>query len=227
LNYVITWPMKIFFYCVTAPPVGGATPVADVRRVYERLSPEVREEFTRKGWMLIRNFGDGLSLPWQKTFRVETREQLEDYCRNARVRVEWKSDDRLRTRQVRPAVRRHPRTGELLWFNHVAFWHVSSLAPGVREVFLSQFAPEDLPYNTYYGDGTTIPDDVAAELRRAYDEETVAFPWQPGDLLMMDNMIAAHGRQPFAGPRKILTAMGEPHTGAFFPDPLTPVVNNN
>jgi len=216
LNYVTTWPMKIFFFAVTPSETGGATPIADVRRVFNRIDPRIRQKFIEKGWMLIRNFGDGLSLPWQVTFRVNDKAALEEYCRSARVTCEWKGGDRLRTRQVRPAVRRHPRTGEMVWFNHVAFWHVSSLEPKVREMFLSEFSPEDLPFNTYYGDGTPIEDDVVAELRQAYDDETVAYPWQTGDLLMLDNMLVAHGRQPYIGARKILTAMGEPLTGDQF-----------
>jgi alpha-ketoglutarate-dependent taurine dioxygenase len=216
LNYVMTWPMKIFFYCITPPLEGGATPIADVRRVFERVPAATRAKFIEKGWMLVRNFGDGLSLPWQKTFRVETKAELEDYCRGAHVSCEWKDGDRLRTRQIRPAVRRHPTTGESLWFNHVAFWHVSSLQMDVREVFLSEFAPDDLPYNAFYGDGSPIEDEEVEALRRAYDAETVAFPWQTGDLLMMDNMLVAHGRQPYKGARKILTAMGEAHTGELF-----------
>jgi hypothetical protein len=31
-----------------------------------------------------------------------------------------------------------------------------------------------------------------------------------GDILMVDNMLVAHGREPFSGPRKILVAMAEP-----------------
>jgi alpha-ketoglutarate-dependent taurine dioxygenase len=109
-------------------------------------------------------------------------------------------------------VRVHPRTGEPVWFNHLAFWHVSSLEPRLREVFLGEFGEEELPYNTYYGDGTPVEDSAVEEIRNAYREETVAFPWQKGDLLMLDNMLVAHGRHPFSGARKILTAMGEPYS---------------
>ena len=212
LNYVITWPMKIFFFCVVPAETGGATPIADVRRVYERIDPAVRQEFVEKGWMLTRNFGDGMSLPWQTSFRMNDRSELESYCRESRIDCEWKGGERLRTRQVRPAIRVHPRTGEPVWFNHLAFWHVSSLRPSLREVFVSEFSEEELPYNTYYGDGSTVPDSVMEEVRRAYSEETIAFPWQKGDLLMLDNMLVAHGRHPFSGARRILTAMGEPHS---------------
>ncbi|HYP25130.1 MAG TPA: TauD/TfdA family dioxygenase [Blastocatellia bacterium] len=213
LNYVITWPMKIIFFCVTPAETGGETPIADVRRVHARLDPKITDRFRDKGWMLVRNFGGGMSLPWQTAFRRASREELEEYCRAASVECHWKDGDRLKTRQVRPAIRNHPKTGEAVWFNHVAFWHISSLRPEVREMFLSEFEQDDLPYNTYYGDGSPIEDSVVEEIREAYREETVAFGWQRGDLLLLDNMLVAHGRSPFTGQRKILTSMGEPFNG--------------
>jgi alpha-ketoglutarate-dependent taurine dioxygenase len=50
------------------------------------------------------------------------------------------------------------------------------------------------------------------QIRQAYRQETVAFPWQKGDLLMLDNMLVAHGRNPFSGERKVIVSMAEPHT---------------
>jgi alpha-ketoglutarate-dependent taurine dioxygenase len=160
--------------------------------------------------MLVRNYGEGFGIPWQTSFHTTERSAVEEYCRASNIEAEWKPDNQLRTRQVRTAVARHPQTGEMVWFNHIAFWHVSSLEPGVRAAMSETFRQEDLPYNTYYGDGSPIEDSVVGELREAYRQQQVAFPWQKGDLLMLDNMLVAHGRNPFAGPRKILAAMGEP-----------------
>ena len=212
LSYVMTWPKKICFFCLVEPETEGETPIADVSRVFRRIDPSIRKRFEEKGWMLMRNFGEGLGLTWQKAFRTTEKSELESYCRSARIETEWKDENRLRTRQVRPAMTRHPETGEMLWFNHIAFWHVSSLAPQVREVFVAQFGEWGLPYNTFYGDGSSIETSVIAEIRDAYDTETVAVPWQKGDFLLMDNMLAAHGRRPFSGARRILVAMGEPFT---------------
>lgn len=40
-----------------------------------------------------------------------------------------------------------------------------------------------------------------------YDEGSYAFPWQPGDIMVIDNMLMAHGREPFTGKRRIIVAM--------------------
>src|SRR5205085_11943312 len=84
LTYVVTWPMKIAFCCVEPAERGGETPIADVRRVLQRISPRVRERFVEKGWRLVRNFGEGLSLPWQSSFHTTERTEVEAYCRRAR-----------------------------------------------------------------------------------------------------------------------------------------------
>lgn len=210
LSYVVTWPGRIWFYCVTPSLEGGETPIADVRKVLQRIDPRIVDRFTQKGWMLVRNFGEAMSLPWQSVFRTNDRSSLESYCRTAQLELEWIDEQHLRTRQVRPAIARHPKTRETIWFNHVCFWHVSSLEPDVRESMLTVFGEENLPYNTYYGDGSPIEDSVIQEIRDAYTQETIKFPWRERDLLMLDNMLVAHGRRPFVGPRKILAAMGDP-----------------
>jgi alpha-ketoglutarate-dependent taurine dioxygenase len=209
-SYQHAWPMKIFFFCETPAEVGGETPIADVRRVYERVRPEVRERFRDKGWMYIRNFGDGLGLPWEAVFQTSDRSLVERHCEANGIRAEWKDGGRLRTRAVRPAVARHPHTGEMVWFNHATFFHVSTLDASIREVLLDEFAEDDLPTNTSYGDGTPIEPEVLDELREIYRQETVAFPWQKGDIMLLDNMLTAHGRSPYGGARKILVGMAEP-----------------
>jgi alpha-ketoglutarate-dependent taurine dioxygenase len=138
---------------------------------------------------------------------------VEQHCREAAIEFEWKDGNRLRTRQVRPAIRTHPYTGEQSWFNHMLFFHITSLPPNVRDAFVSGIKEEDYPFNTYYGDGSSIEPSVLEEVREAYAQETVAFPWQKGDILMVDNMLAAHGREPFTGPRKIMVAMAELFNG--------------
>jgi alpha-ketoglutarate-dependent taurine dioxygenase len=115
-------------------------------------------------------------------------------------------------RRVLPALARHPHSGEELWFNHATFFHISTLEPTMRDTLLAAFGGEDLPNNTYYGDGTPIEPEVLRHLREIYLQERVIFPWRKGDVVMLDNMLVAHARQPYKGPRQILTAMARPCT---------------
>jgi alpha-ketoglutarate-dependent taurine dioxygenase len=160
--------------------------------------------------MYVRNYGEGLGLPWQEVFQTTEREAVAGQCRHAGIDFEWKNNDRLQTRQVRPAIRRHPQTGEQVWFNHAYFFHLSSLEESTRQAVLATVDEEHVPFNTFYGDGSPIEPYVLDEIKRAYDEETVTFIWQTHDVLMLDNMLVSHGREPYLGQRKIAVAMGQP-----------------
>ena len=209
-SYSYSWPLKIFFFCVLPPEQGGETPIADVRRVLKSIDPKIRERFERKQVMYVRNFGNGLGLSWPAVFQTTSKAAVSEFCRLSGISVEWRDDDHLRTRQVRPAIVNHPATGELVWFNHAAFFHVSTLEPAIRDALLSEFSEEDLPFNTYYGDESPIEAAVLDEVREAYRQHTVTFPWQKHDVLMLDNMLTAHGRAAFTGERKIVVGMSEP-----------------
>jgi alpha-ketoglutarate-dependent taurine dioxygenase len=206
-SYARTWPQKLLFCCITPSTERGETPIADTRRVYDRIDPKIRDRFIAKKVMYVRNFSPGLGLAWSTVFGTTDRGEVEAYCRTAGYETEWLDTERLRTRRVGQAVARHPKTGETTWFNHATFFHVSTLEPAVRDALLAQFEEDELPNNTYYGDGTPIEASVMDHLRDAYEQETVSFPWEQGDVLMLDNMITAHARAPFAGERKILVGM--------------------
>lgn len=205
--YTTEWPMKIWFYCAQASSEGGYTPIADSREVYRHIPARIRERFLKKGVMYVRNYGNGLDVPWTKVFNTMDRTVVEQYCRSAGIEYEWKSDGELRTCQVCQAVAVHPLTQETVWFNQAHLFHVSNLEPAVREALLSVVDETDLPRQAYYGDGTSIKASVLDEIRDVYQCHAVQFPWRNGDIMMLDNMLVAHGRTPFKGPRKILVAM--------------------
>jgi alpha-ketoglutarate-dependent taurine dioxygenase len=209
-SYARTWPLRLCFACYTPPEQGGETPIADGRRVLGRIDPDVRRRFAELGVMYVRNFGQGLGLSWSTAFQTEDRAEVERTCRASGARVEWRPGGELRTRQVRPALARHPLTGEELWFNHGTFFHVTTLEPAVRDYLMASYEPDELPANTFYGDGSPIEPEVLDHLRECYRAETVAFPWRRDDVMLIDNMLVTHGRSPYRGRRRILVAMSEP-----------------
>jgi alpha-ketoglutarate-dependent taurine dioxygenase len=207
MSYTSEWPLRIAFFCMRPAERGGETPIADSRRVFQRIAPELRARFAAKGVMYVRNYSPGLDVSWQDVFQTSDRAEVERFCHHAGIELEWKEDGGLRTRQVCQAVARHPVTGEMVWFNQAHLFHVSNLAPEVRTALLARCGESDLPRNTYYGDGSPIEEDALEEIRRAYHSESIDVPWRHGDLVLLDNMLAAHGRAPFSGPRKIVVAM--------------------
>ena len=203
------WPMKIWFFCLHPPSRGGETPIADNRKVFHRLDSQLKERFIKKKVMYVRNFGEGVGLSWQTAFQTTDKTVVEDYCRRAGMEFLWKEGNRLRLRHVCQAIAMHPVTGDTVWFNQAHLFHVAGLTPAIRQSLLELFREEDLPSNAYYGDGSRIEDSVIEDIREIYNQVAVVFPWQPKDLLMLDNMLIAHGRTPFVGARRVLVAMAD------------------
>jgi alpha-ketoglutarate-dependent taurine dioxygenase len=209
MSYSRNWPMKIFFFCVQAAELGGETPIADSRRVFNRIDPVVRKTFIEKKVMYVRNYGEDLDLHWPQVFQTTSRSEVEEYSRRNGIEVEWKGKDRLRTSQLCQVVASHPVTGEMAWFNQAHLFHISSLSEAVRQSFLEEFSEDDLPRNAYHADGSPIEISMLDHIRDVYQQEAIRFAWQEGDILLLDNMLTAHGRAPFTGPRKVLVGMSQ------------------
>jgi alpha-ketoglutarate-dependent taurine dioxygenase len=209
-SYARSWPLRIFFYCEVPPTAGGETPLADVRSVYQRITPEIKERFRAKGVLYVRHFSPYLGMPWEVAFQSSDRLAVEQYCASAGYDTSWIEGDLLRTRRIGQAIANHPQTGEEVWFNHATFFHVNTLPDALAQGLITQLGEDRLPYQTFYGDGSPIEPETLAHLRECYEAAKLAFPWRRGDVLMLDNMLVAHGRAPFKGPRRILVGMANP-----------------
>ncbi len=209
MAYSRQWPMVLGFFCVQPAVEGGETPLADSRQVFARIDPAVRERFNERQVSYVRNYGEGLDLTWENVFQTDERAEAEAFCRRNGIEFEWKSTDRLRTVQRCQSIARHPKTGEMVWFNQAHLFHVSSLEAEIRDLLLT--SGDEPPRNAYFGDGSPISDADLESVRAAYEAETIAFLWQKGDVLIVDNMLVAHGRRPFSGARKIVVGMGQLH----------------
>lgn len=207
-SHLPRFPARQFFHCVIPAEEGGETPIADCRHIYNVLPREIVEPMETKQLMYVRNFTDGLDVSWREFYRTDDRAEVEKFCRLTETEFQWTANG-LRTSQVRPAVITYPPTGEKAFFNQVQLHHASRLDPEVREALSSLFSEEDMPRNVFYGDGSPIPDEVVDEITDTYWRESVAYRWQAGDILMVDNLIVAHARNPFKGKRKIVVAMGD------------------
>jgi alpha-ketoglutarate-dependent taurine dioxygenase len=213
-SYSHFWPMKIWFACVIKSPEGGRTPIGDCRKVLRYLEanhPRFIERLEKTQVLYQRNFIPGVGLSWQETFQTNDRDEVSAYCRDADIDFTWESDNHLRTRQVRQAVAVHPITGERVWFNQLLLFHVSQLEPGIAEKFLKGFKDEDLPSNSYYGDGSPFALEDLQAVLDAYEHAKIGYDWEQGDVALLDNMLVAHSREPFRGKRLITVAFSGRH----------------
>jgi alpha-ketoglutarate-dependent taurine dioxygenase len=208
------WPLRIAFCCVRPATAGGESPIVDSCLVYREVPAEVRRRFVEKGVAYVRNFGSGVGLDWRAIFRTDDRSAVDRLCLAHGIVAEWGAGDRLRTVAVRPAVVAHPVTGELSWFNQAQHWHPSCLEPDVRQALEGVADGHGLPRDCTFGDGTPIPDEQMQSVLEVYRRTQVAFPWQSGDVLALDNVLWAHGRNPYLGRRTMLVAMGSVHRPA-------------
>jgi len=194
LSYALEFPSLMLFACLIAPTDGGATPVADSPTVLHALPTELIERFERVGWLLI---------------GTDDRRAVESYCRANAIKFEWQPDGALRTWQRRSAVVHHPRTGQRCWFNQIAFLNEWTIDPEVREYLVDIYGEDGLPFNTRFGNGDAIGADIVQLINEVYEGNTARERWHGGDLMLVDNVRTAHGRECFEGPRDVLVAMAD------------------
>jgi amino acid adenylation domain-containing protein/non-ribosomal peptide synthase protein (TIGR01720 family) len=212
-----SWPRLIWFCCVRPADRGGESILADSRQVFARLPAAVREPFVAKGVTYVRKYGEGVGRSWQEVFQTASRAEVEARCRAEGLDFRWLDEQRLLTSCRRPAVVAHPVTGEFSWFNQAQHWHPSCLAGEVRSSLDSAFEGGSFPRDCLYGDGTPIADSTMETICETYRQLEVVVPLRAGEVLMVDNVLAAHARAPYEGERRLLVALGE--TGSFA-DPL-------
>ncbi|NOU50974.1 amino acid adenylation domain-containing protein [Pseudoalteromonas sp. JBTF-M23] len=221
------WPRRQWFYCSQNAAVGGATPIVDCREMYLRLPAHIKEKLETKQLCYIRNFSS-LDVSWQHFFKTHSRQQVESICKQNGIDFHWYGDDNLRISQICPAVITHPITHEKSFFNQIQLHHYSFLEEDVKQHFLETGGIENLPRNVCYGDQTPLEQEVIDVISELYEACAVRFDWQKADVVMLDNMLAAHARDPFEGERKIAVAMGDIYqVGAANTQIPEPVQHNN
>jgi len=211
LSYSACWPARLFFCCVVQPEQGGQTPLVSSRALLEALPADIVNEFRNKKVRYVRNLhsGKGTGKSWQETFETTERDEVDRYTSASDTQARWNADGSLKLVAIRPATAVHPVTGQEVWFNQADQFHPSSLPPEMFEAIMELYegCEDDMPEYTTFGDGGAIPLQYLDVIRATTRKLLVTFDWRRGDLLMVDNMLIAHGRMPFRGERKILVAM--------------------
>lgn len=223
LSFVRHYPKHIYFFCETAPAQHGETILGDARRVYRALDPGVRSRFMDRQLKYVSAYyGNSLLMDlvnslqpshksWRDVFETSERSEVERLCREHDFEFAWHDDNNwIRISQTRPAAITHPETQEWVWFSQA---HLYDFNPrllgswryvGAKLLYARQHMRM---HEVFHADGGKIERSDLYHIMDTLDANTVAFPWQKGDMLVLDNVLTMHGRAGFQGPRRILAAM--------------------
>ena len=234
MSFLPSAPRRLFFYCHIEPEYGGETPICDFRKVYRDLDPKIRKEFEEKGVKHIRNYsasGDTSKnsfqlKKWNEMFLTTDKARIEKKCAENEIICEWKKDDGLRLINKSEATKKHPETGEMVWFNHAQVFHIGAAAEEYHKIHKRQKRwqtfktsiqleiltlykkltknPNDQSMHVTFGDDSQIPDYYIEHIQNVIWKNMVIQPWKKGDIICLDNFSTSHGRLPYYGQREIM-----------------------
>jgi alpha-ketoglutarate-dependent taurine dioxygenase len=221
-SYMKDYPARIAFYCHEAAQRGGETIIGDMRRLLAELPPVLVERFLARRILYRRNFLANGARPdsefaplkllhrsWAQAFSTTDEAEVERLCRAAQADFEWEADGSLTVAYLADAVIAHPRSGQSVWFNQAASLHMNErvLGPAFAEIARHYAGGKTLPYDIRYGDGSPVTLDDLIPVYEAMERVTVSRPWQQGEILLLDNISVAHGRNPYEGRRDVRVAL--------------------
>lgn len=224
MAYLPDPPRELAFFCEIEPRHGGETPLADSRVIYDLIPANTRDLLQSAGISYHRYLnGRRMSLnhrnrhriaklntSWMAAFSTEDPGVVDKACAETGSSVKWDREEGAKISNVLPAFRRHPNTGETLWFNQIATFLSSPRSTGLIRWLLYQAGfpdPSMRPFHATFGDGRRITLRQLNEIHDAIEAATVRFRWKRGDLLLVDNFLVTHGRMPYRGERRILVAI--------------------
>ena len=147
---------------------------------------------------------------WVNVFETEDKQEVEQKCRENEFGFKWNQNGWIQISQTRPAVISHPQTNELVWFNqaHLFDFNPKMIGWWRHAILKALYCQKHTRlHEIFFADGTKIPKADLYHILDVLDANTIYFPWKKGDVLILDNVLAMHGRATFKGPRRVLTAM--------------------
>jgi hypothetical protein len=222
MAYLPHYPSKLAFFCLQPSTTGGETIICDMRRVEKALDPTFVEQVRERGVLYLRNFRapgtttgypilDAFHKTWQEAFFTTDQAVAQEACEDMGLDFEWLPDGSMATSFRTTGFATHSITGAEVWFNHIHA--MSFVRDSISDEHYDQqekfYSASSMirPFQVRFGDGEPMSESDVRAIYPVLDELTVAFPWESGDVMLVDNILTCHGRNPFTGSRNVQVAL--------------------
>ncbi|MBX9403192.1 TauD/TfdA family dioxygenase [Lysobacter sp. BMK333-48F3] len=208
-SHTHTWPSRQLFFCLEPAPEGGEWTLSDGRRVIERLPAQMLERFRELGLVYRRRFIRGLDASWEQFFKVGSLQELRDKISPTGHEIDAPSENDVTVSYRTHALLHIPERGTEAWFNQILLHHPDALPAEVDSLLRKHFQRDQFPRTVFFGDGSPIPAEWVRTIDRVLSECSVRIQTQTHDVLLVNNLLLAHGRLPYSGNRQIRVALGD------------------
>ena len=215
--YVRDYPPRLAFFARKVAEQGGETTIANMRAITAALPPAIRAKLEQHGIRNVRNFAAKTGSTeqnrlmdkrgWDFAFYTESQEEVDAICARRHMRPHWHEDGSLTVFNQEDAFVVHPATGERVYRSGLHLDHFYRGSYDNTGAAAELRASQKFPSGAFLGDGSELDRAEDAELCAVVDRYTYQWPWQNGDLMLLDNLLTGHGRNPFEGTRATEVAM--------------------
>ncbi|MBV1917294.1 MAG: TauD/TfdA family dioxygenase [Sphingomonadaceae bacterium] len=217
MSYMPSNPRALAFYCKQPSATGGETVLCDMRGLLEEIPQDLRRKFEEYGAEYVRNLrsadvDDFRARPelrhpsWQYRFETDDRDDVSSQLAERGAQCDWHDDGSLTFCTRTPAITVHPQTGDRLYFNQLNSQIQNTYTIGEeREALLQEHYDDTLnrPFAVRFGNGDPFTDEEYLIVHEIFEARKIVFPWQAGDIMLLENKLTAHGRHPFTGERDV------------------------
>ncbi|XP_071713840.1 clavaminate synthase-like protein At3g21360 [Rutidosis leptorrhynchoides] len=208
MAYIRDSPSKLFFFCELEPGKGGQTPIVLSHIVYDKMKekyPEFVADLEEHGVKIIVIMKDDNDLSnvggrgWKSAYMTNDKNVAEERAAKQDAKLEWMEGNAVKfSTGPLPAFRFDKNNQRKTWFNNIAFTKTGP--PNGRNA-------DDYTY-IELGYDAVVPDEAQKECLKIMDEECVVIPWKNGDVMLVNNLMVLHSRQPLLKPpRRVLASL--------------------